>query len=74
MSKCGTSIEHLIVENNKLKEENSKEIFVNQEATKYNCEFIVVAKCKKKEKKVKAIQDLVNKYEYCKLKFSHATG
>ena len=35
---------------------------------------IVVAKYKKKEKKVKAIQDLVNKYEYCKFKFSHATG
>ena len=28
-------IEDIIVENNKLKEENSKEIFVNQEATKY---------------------------------------
>ena len=36
--------------------------------------YLFVAKCKKKEKKVKAIQDVLNKYEYYKLKFSHATG
>ena len=47
MSKCGTSIEHLIVENNKLKEENSREIFVNQEAT------LLQLNARKKKRKLK---------------------
>ena len=45
----------------------------------WNMDYLVIQEAiilelYKKEKKVKAIQDLVYKYGYCKLKFSHATG